>query len=107
MSIGAVMTMNLRLDDKFVQDKGWYKAAERYKDFLGRHMNLNVVFLEFGVGFNTPIIIKYPFQNMVARNENATYACINYGDAGAPTEIRYQSICIDGDADKVICELLR
>lgn len=104
---GEPMTMNLRADDKFVQDEGWYKSAERYNNFVRRHRDLNIVFLEIGVGYNTPVIIKYPFINMTAHNPKATYVCINYEYAIAPTEIRNQSICIDGDADKVISDLLK
>ena len=58
---GKPMTMNLRCDDTFVQDEGWYKASERYSDFLRRHEGMYILFLELGVGFNTPVIIKYPF----------------------------------------------
>lgn len=54
---------------------------------------------------NTPVIIKYPFWRMTACNRNATYACINYGEAFAPDEIQKQSICIDMDIDTVITEL--
>lgn len=103
---GAPMTMNLRSDDTFVQDEGWYQASERYDDFIRRHKNLNLVFLELGVGGNTPVIIKYPFMRMTARNPKATYVCINYGGAFAPSEIKKQSICLNGDADQIISELL-
>lgn len=103
---GAPMSMNLRANDTFVQDEGWYQAAERYDDFVRRHKNLNIVFLEIGVGYNTPVIIKYPFMRMTARNPKATYACINYGDALCPSEIEKQSICLSGDADKIIADLL-
>lgn len=58
---GAPMTMNLRQDALFVQDEGWYAAAERYNDFIRRHKELHILFLELGVGGNTPVIIKYPF----------------------------------------------
>lgn len=54
---------------------------------------------------NTPVIIKYPFWRMTAQNKNATYACINYGEAFAPDEIKKQSICIDAGIDKAISEL--
>lgn len=92
---GASMTMNLRCDDQFVQDDGWYAAADRYKDFLRRHENLHILFLELGVGFNTPVIIKYPFWQMTAKNEKAVYACVNYGESLCPKEIESQSICIN------------
>ena len=103
---GAPMTMNLRCDDKFVQDEGWYKAAMRYDNFIRRHKNLNILFLELGVGANTPAIIKYPFWQMTAQNKNAVYACVNLGMAYAPAEIEKQSICIDADIGDVLSELL-
>lgn len=98
---GAPMTMNLRCDDTFVEDEGWHKAASRYEDFLRRHKGMKIVFLELGVGMNTPGIIKYPFWQMTARNSNATYACINQGQAVAPQEIERQAICINEDITKV------
>ncbi|MDE5604631.1 MAG: Sir2 silent information regulator family NAD-dependent deacetylase [Eubacterium sp.] len=99
---GKPLTTNLRADDKFVQDEGWYKASERYSDFIRRHKDLNILYLEIGVGYNTPVIIKYPFWQMTAQNPKATYACINMGEAVCPTEIEHQSICIDADIAKVI-----
>ena len=94
---GAPMTMNLRADDSFVQDAGWDAAAERYSLFLKRHEHMNVVYLELGVGYNTPGIIKYPFWQMTAQNPNAAYICLNNGQAYCPAEIENQAICVDGD----------
>ncbi len=99
---GKSMTMNLRSDDKFVEDEGWQAAARRYGDFLRKIGGRKVLFLELGVGYNTPVIIKYPFWKMTAENPNAVYACVNFGEAFAPDEIAARSICIDGD----ICEIL-
>jgi len=104
---GKPMTMNLRCDDMFVQDDGWYAAADRYNDFIRRHEGLHVLFLELGVGMNTPAIIKYPFWQMTARNPRAIYACINLGQAICPLEIENKAICIDGDIGKVLTQLLR
>ncbi len=101
---GKPMTMNLRSDDTFVEDEGWHKAAQRYADFLDTRKG-KILFLELGVGFNTPGIIKYPFWQMTADNPQATYACINFGDAGCPAEIRTQSICINGDIGEVLAKL--
>lgn len=103
---GAPMTMNLRCDDTFVQDDGWYQAAMRYTDFIRRYKDLDILFLELGVGANTPGIIKYPFWQMTAQNKNASYACVNLGFAYAPKEIENQSICIDADIGTVLLELL-
>ena len=101
---GKPLTMNLRSDDKFVEDEGWHQAAERYENFL-RTRKGKILFLELGVGYNTPGIIKYPFWQMTAKNPDATYACVNYGEAVCPEDIRNQSICIDGDIGQVIEEL--
>ena len=99
---GKPMTMNLRSDDKFVEDEGWHKAAERYDDFLQSHKGQHILFLELGVGYNTPVIIKYPFWKMTAQNPKATYACLNYGEAYAPDEVAEQSILINGDIHEVL-----
>lgn len=102
---GKPLTMNLRADDKFVEDAGWHQAAERYSNFLRTRGNTRVLFLELGVGYNTPVIIKYPFWRMTARNPKAIYACINYGEAVCPAEIKAQSICIDRDIAAVLEDL--
>lgn len=94
---GKPMTMNLRSDNKFVEDEGWHRAAERYENFLRTREEQKILFLELGVGYNTPIIIKYPFWQMTAKNPNATYVCINQGQAVCPQEIQQQSICINAD----------
>ena len=101
---GGKVTMNLRSDDTFVEDDGWHEAAERYENFL-RTRTGKVLFLELGVGYNTPVIIKIPFRNMTAQNPKATYACINQGEAVTLEEIADRSICIDGDIGTVIEQL--
>ena len=98
---GKPLTMNLRSDDKFVEDEGWHLASERYQNFLRTRANEKILFLELGVGYNTPIIIKYPFWQMTAKNPNATYACVNNGQAVCPPEIRHKSICLDVDISKL------
>ena len=99
---GKPMSMNLRADSTFVQDDGWYRASERYELFLRRHRNVNTLLLELGVGYNTPGIIKYPFWQMTARNDNITYACINMNEAYVPDEIKRKSICVEDDIWRVI-----
>lgn len=102
---GKPLTMNLRSDDKFVEDEGWHRAAERYENFLRTRQNQSVLHLELGVGYNTPVIIKYPFWQMTAKNPKAVYACINYGEAVCPREIARQSICIDSDIGAALKDL--
>ena len=103
---GGKVTMNLRADDSFVEDDGWHAAAQRYSNFV-RTRKGKVLFLELGVGYNTPVIIKIPFWNMTAQNPNATYACVNKGEAVTREEIADRSICIDGDIGEVIDVLKR
>lgn len=103
---GKPMSMNLRADNTFVQDEGWYAASGRYSDFIRRHKNMHILFLELGVGFNTPGIIKYPFMQMTAENRKAVYACINLGECFCPDEIAAQSVCIDGDIHDVLTRLV-
>ena len=102
---GSDMTTNLRADDSFVEDESWHRASAAYSEFLRRHENLHVLYLELGVGSNTPVIIKYPFCQMTAANPKAVYACINYGEAVCPKEIEGQSICIDGDIGWVLQQI--
>ena len=103
---GSAMTMNLRSDDSFVEDEGWHRASAAYADFLRRHEKLHVLFLEIGVGMNTPVIIKYPFWQMTNDNPRAVYACLNYNESYCPVQIEKQSICIAGDSGEVIGLLL-
>lgn len=99
---GKPITMNLRADDKFVQDEGWYEAAERYDNFVRTRGNTNILLLELGVGYNTPVIIKFPFWKMTAENPDAVYACINMGEAVCPEEIRERAVCLNTDIFEAI-----
>ncbi|MBR2780046.1 MAG: Sir2 silent information regulator family NAD-dependent deacetylase [Eubacteriaceae bacterium] len=102
---GKNMTMNLRSDDTFVQDEGWDAAYRRYSDYLQTHRDSRILFLELGVGFNTPTIIKVPFIQMTQNNSKSTYACLNYSEAYTAEDIEDRSICIEGDAGEILSEL--
>lgn len=102
---GKPVSMNLRADDTFVEDEGWHRAAQRYSDFLHRHQNRRTLFLEAAVGFNTPTIVKYSFWRMAYEWKDALYACLNYGEAFAPDEIKKKSICINGDIGAILNQL--
>ncbi len=102
---GKPLTMNLRADGSFVEDEGWHAAAERYANFLRTREGQKILFLELGVGYNTPVIIKYPFWQMTAKNPRATYACINRGEAFCPAEIADRAVCIDGDIGDILARI--
>ena len=102
---GEPMNMNLRIDDTFVEDEGWLSASAAYGRFLENHKNQHVLYLELGVGANTPVIIKYPFWYETYTNDNAVYACLNYGEAYCPEEIGDRSICIDGDIADILLKI--
>lgn len=103
---GAEMSMNLRADNTFVEDVGWHDAARRYRNFAEACCQGKVLYLELGVGMNTPVIIKYPFWQSTLANRQAAYACVNYGEAHAPVQIRDRSIVINDDIDAVLTEML-
>lgn len=94
---GRPMIMNLRCDDRFVEDEGWHRAAERYANFLHTHRGGRILYLELGVGFNTPGIIKYPFWQRIAQDPNAVYVCINAQEAVCPQDIAPRALCIRTD----------
>ncbi len=99
------MSMNLRVDNTFVEDEGWHRASDRYMEFINKHQNLKVLFLELGIGMNTPSIVKFSFWRMVHEWQNAIYVCINLNEAYAPDEIRKKSICIKDDIKVVLNQL--
>lgn len=99
------MTMNLRIDSTFVQDEGWDRASRNYRNFLISHKKSKILFLELGVGGNTPGIIKYPFWNMAAGNSSSIYACINRGESVCPSEIKGRSILLDADIKEILEKL--
>lgn len=104
---GKDVTTNLRADMTFVQDDGWYKASANYARFLKDHEKGHILYLELGVGANTPVIIKFPFWKMVSENPDAVYACLNYREAYAPNQIAARSIILDGDTGELLKELKR
>ena len=104
---GSEVIMNLRSDDSFVENEGWHRASAAYSDFLRRYEGLHVLFLEIGVGMNTPVIIKYPFWQMTNDDPRAFYASLNYDEACCPVQIERRSVCIDGDSGEVIERLLQ
>lgn len=103
---GRPLTTNLRVDDKFVEDEGWQAANVEYEVWLTQHQDRKAVFLEIGVGYNTPGIIKYSFWQQVYQNRNATYACLNMEEQPVPEEIRERSLIISGDSSQIIRELI-
>ncbi len=103
---GKDMTTNLRKDNSFVEDEGWHEAMHRYENFMHKNIDKSIVFLDLGIGFNTPSIIKYPFWQMTYDNKHATYVCINLTDSYAPKEINSQSILINEDIDKALNDIL-
>ena len=103
---GSDVTMNLRADDSFVEDAGWHRASRAYAEYLKAHEGGRVLFMELGVGGNTPVIIKYPFWVMTADNPRATYACLNYHEAACPEQIEARSICVDGDTGEALKRLM-
>lgn len=104
---GRNMSMNLRADSTFVQDKNWDKQKSKYENFLKNSNNSKILFLELGVGFNTPSIIKYNFWRMTLNNKKSVYASINLGECYSASDIEERSICIDADISEVLKKLIK
>ena len=102
---GKPLTTNLRADDRFVEDEGWQAAAVEYEAWLTAHQHQKVVYLEIGVGYNTPGIIKYNFWQQVYRNEHAVYACLNAEESPVPEAIQARSVLLQGGADELLRQL--
>lgn len=104
---GRNMSMNLRVDSTFVQDKNWHNQKSKYEEFLKISNDSKILFLELGVGFNTPSIIKYNFWRMTFNNKNSVYASINLGECYCTSDIAERSICIDADISEVLKKLIK
>ncbi|WP_094606016.1 Protein ADP-ribosyltransferase [Sporomusa silvacetica DSM 10669] len=101
----GLMEVNLRKDNYFVQDEAWYAASDCYTAFVQAIVDKRVVFLELGVGFNTPGIIRFPFEQMTYQNPNATLIRVNsHHPQGAKENIR-QTISFSEDMAKMLAAL--
>lgn len=99
---GRPLTVNLRIDSSFVEDEGWKSAENRYKNFLQAAKKSNILFLELGVGMNTPLIIKYPFWKMTQRNIYARYISVNLEKSQIPADIALRSLCLTTDIGNLL-----
>lgn len=80
---GKPMSMHLRMDNTFVEDETWHERSTAYQEFLEQAMAHKPVLLELGVGFNTPGIIRYPFERIAAANPEAMLIRVNKENAEA------------------------
>ena len=103
---GAPMTMNLRSDERFVEDDGWHRAAARYQAFCDAHKSGAILLWEIGVGYNTPGIIKYPFWRMTHADPRTLYAIVNRENTRVPSEIASRTIALQADIASVLDALL-
>lgn len=102
---GGNMAMHLRCDRYFAEDENWHEAAGRYCDFLKKMEEKKGVLLELGVGFNTPAIIRFPFEKMVRENRNLSLVRLNREEAVVPESLGNRAVGIGGDMAKVISDL--
>ena len=103
---GGPMKVNLRADETFVEDEGWHAASERYTEFIRRHKDGKVLFLDLGSGGNTPVIFKIPFIRWTMQNPNAIYATVNLGEAFTVDQVADRSIVINADIGEILEKLL-
>lgn len=96
---------NLRADNTFVEDDGWHKAEKRFLSFLEKNIKSKILYLELGVGYNTPSIIKYSFWRKVAENKNSIYVMVNLNDYYYPEEIEKRTLCFNMDINRVLNDI--
>ncbi len=103
---GGNMDVHVRKNQFFVQDENWDKAAERYEKFMAHYADKgSVVLLELGIGFNTPAIIRYPFEQITYRNPKATLIRLNSDYPHGPKETAARTISFTENMEKVISNL--
>lgn len=102
---GGKMAMNLRCDQYFVEDEEWHEAADRYAGFLSENRNKKVVLLELGVGFNTPVIIRFPFEKMMREQESYALIRLNKEEAVVPESFGKRAVGIGGDMAATIAKI--
>ena len=102
---GGTMAMNLRCDQHFVEDEQWHEAAKRYGAFLENSTGKKVVLLELGVGFNTPTIIRFPFEKMMQKYKEWTLIRLNLDEAVVPEGLGNRCIGINEDMVKSVSDI--
>ena len=103
---GEAMDVNLRKDAYFVQDNNWYEQSRKYEEFLDMAETKNVVLLEFGVGFNTPGIIRFPFEKMTYQNQNWNLVRFNKENCDTYLDINERTIEVKNDINEIVSKLL-
>lgn len=103
---GGPMTMNLRCDQYFVEDEAWYEAEERFGRFLNVCRKKKTALLELGIGFNTPTIVRFPFEKLARENRNMTLIRLNLNEAIVPESLGARGIGINSDMEKSITDIL-
>lgn len=101
----APMTPNLRKDSSFVEDEGWHRASEQYQQYLQQSRGKKTLFLELGVGYNTPGIIKVPFLQQCYQREESFFLSINQDYWKIPSELKGKSLLLQGDISQIVSKL--
>lgn len=104
---GGKMTMHLRCDNYFVEDEKWHESADRYADFLEQNKDKKVVLLELGVGFNTPVIIRFPFEKLVRERDKYSLIRLNMNEAVIPESFKKRAVGIGGDMAEAVNDIKR
>ena len=102
---GGPMDMNLRKDNFFVQDEDWYAAEGRFSDFLSEAIDKKLVLLELGVGFNTPTIIRFPFEKLVREHDHISLIRLNLDQAVVPKSFGSRAVGINADMAESIKDI--
>lgn len=99
--------MNLRCDQYFVEDNAWHEAEKRFGEYLSECQDKKTLLLELGVGFNTPTIIRFPFEKLMREHRNMSLIRLNLDEAVVPEAFGERAVGINEDMIRSISDLLR
>jgi len=103
---GEPMSIHVRIDENFIENSEYRSNYMRYQNFITEIKNKNAVLLELGVGFNTPSIIKYPFERLTYNNSDYSLIRLNKYNPQGSDENKKKTITFREDVDKIISDLL-
>ncbi|RTR40564.1 Sir2 silent information regulator family NAD-dependent deacetylase [Shewanella canadensis] len=99
---GEPMMLHVRIDNTFVENSNWHAAKQGYSEFLGQFHNQKLLLLELGVGFNTPTIIRFPFEQFSRQFPHTHLIRLNKDDARSQDKLKAHNLLVEDD----ICQWL-
>lgn len=103
---GGPTFLNVRGGDWFVE-KPWIEGSIRYRKWLAENRMRRLVVMDIGSGFNTPVWIRWPAEELVRRNANARLLRLNLYHSEVPDDIAPRALSFAEGAQEVLPALVR